>query len=39
KDAQGQEQKLGSGKYFTVWRRQADGAWRIAFDIGNDDPK
>ncbi|MBS2020818.1 MAG: hypothetical protein JST92_00285, partial [Deltaproteobacteria bacterium] len=22
KDAQGQEQKFGSGKYFTVWRRQ-----------------
>jgi ketosteroid isomerase-like protein len=26
-----------TGKYCTVWRRQADGSWRVIFDMGNDD--
>jgi len=25
-------------KYLTIWRRQADGAWRAALDIGNASP-
>ncbi|MCA1816533.1 MAG: nuclear transport factor 2 family protein [Acidobacteria bacterium] len=26
------------GYYFTVWKRQADGAWRVALDLGIDTP-
>jgi ketosteroid isomerase-like protein len=26
------------GKYVTLWRKQADGAWRVAADIGNSMP-
>jgi ketosteroid isomerase-like protein len=26
------------GKYTTVWRKQADGAWKVALDIGNVEP-
>ncbi len=26
------------GKYLTVWRKQADGAWKVAMDIGNAAP-
>ncbi|HUK13675.1 MAG TPA: DUF4440 domain-containing protein [Thermoanaerobaculaceae bacterium] len=28
---------LERGKYLTVWRRQADGGWKLAADIGNTD--
>ena len=30
-------QDLGTGKYVTIWRRQTSGAWRAAFDMGNED--
>lgn len=25
------------GKYVMVWKKQADGAWKVAFDISNSD--
>ena len=25
------------GKYLTVWRKQADGSWKVVADIGNPD--
>jgi ketosteroid isomerase-like protein len=28
----------GSGNYVTIWRRQGDGSWKVAVDIGNADP-
>lgn len=27
-----------SGKYITVWRRQADGSWKVEADLGSMDP-
>jgi len=27
-----------TGKYLTVWRKQSDGSWKVAADIGNNDP-
>ena len=29
---------LGSGRYMSVWRRQADGTWKVAFDMGAPNP-
>jgi ketosteroid isomerase-like protein len=26
---------LSHGKYLNIWKRQADGAWKLAVDIGN----
>lgn len=34
KRANGEEDSY-KGKYLTVWRKQADGSWKIAVDIGN----
>jgi ketosteroid isomerase-like protein len=28
-----------TGTYVTIWRRQADGTWRVALDGGQPDPK
>ncbi len=28
----------GTGSYVTLWRRQADGSWKVLFDAGEDDP-
>jgi ketosteroid isomerase-like protein len=33
----GKDEVVQQGRYVTVWRRQADGSWRAAFDLGNDD--
>jgi ketosteroid isomerase-like protein len=33
----GKEAKIETGTYVTVWRRQDDGRWKIAFDLGTDD--
>ncbi len=29
--------KKHTGKYMTVWRRQADGSWKVSVDMGNAD--
>jgi ketosteroid isomerase-like protein len=29
----------GTGRYITVWRRQADGSWKVELDTGHPDPK
>lgn len=29
---------LGRGNYVTLWRRQPDGTWKVAADIGNQAP-
>jgi uncharacterized protein (TIGR02246 family) len=29
---------VSTGKYVTIWRKQADGQWRVVVDIGNQDP-
>jgi ketosteroid isomerase-like protein len=26
------------GKYMTVWKKQADGSWKVALDMGNASP-
>ncbi len=26
------------GSYVTIWRRQADGSWKVVLDVGNADP-
>lgn len=35
-DAAGAEH-IATGKYMTIWRRQADGGWKVVFDGGNPD--
>ena len=35
-DSIGQE-RSGTGKYVTIWRKQADGGWKVVFDGGNPD--
>ena len=32
------EVTVTTGKYLKVWRKQPDGSWKVAADIGNDDP-
>ncbi len=29
---------LARGSYVTIWRKQADGSWRVVLDVGNNDP-
>jgi uncharacterized protein (TIGR02246 family) len=33
----GAKEMKDKGKYVTVWKRQADGSWKIIRDIGNSD--
>ncbi len=35
KDENGEEQK-SYGKYLNIWKKQSDGKWKVAVDIGND---
>ncbi len=28
---------IGHGSYLTVWKRQPDGSWKVAIDIGSSD--
>jgi ketosteroid isomerase-like protein len=32
-----QGHREGTGKYVTIWRKEADGKWRVVVDIGNPD--
>jgi ketosteroid isomerase-like protein len=27
-----------TGKYVSIWRKEKDGRWRVALDIGSPDP-
>ena len=27
-----------SGRYMTIWKRQSDGAWKVAMDASNEEP-
>jgi ketosteroid isomerase-like protein len=36
KDAAG-KMVLDKGKYLTVWKKEADGSWKVLFDIFNSD--
>ena len=29
---------LAQGNYVNIWRKDTNGAWRVAVDIGNEDP-
>lgn len=29
--------EVHTGKYVTIWRKQADGGWKVVFDGGNPD--
>jgi len=29
---------LTSGRYFTIWKKQSDGSWKVALDASNEEP-
>lgn len=29
---------VSNGRYMTIWRKQADGAWKVVLDSSNDEP-
>ena len=29
------EPRRGQGRYVTIWRKQADGSWKVVMDLGN----
>lgn len=31
------ERSVEKGKYVTIWRKQADGSWKVVLDGGNSD--
>lgn len=38
KNSQGEE-RVGTGRYLTVWKKQKDGSWKVVWDGGTADPK
>ncbi|MGB5288558.1 MAG: DUF4440 domain-containing protein [Ignavibacteriaceae bacterium] len=38
KNEKGEEQK-SYGKYLNIWKKQTDGNWRVAVDMGNNSPE
>lgn len=36
-DADGNS-KVTTGRYLTIWRREADGSWKVVLDVSNDEP-
>jgi ketosteroid isomerase-like protein len=36
-DEQGRPKVVSRGSFMTVWRRQADGTWKVAADMGSKD--
>ncbi len=39
KDAAADARPLTRGKFASVWKRQADGAWKVILDVGNEYPE
>ena len=37
RDEKGEEQK-SYGKYLNIWKKQKDGSWKVAVDMGNSSP-
>ncbi len=33
------EKPFGHGQYISVWRKQKDGAWKVALDVGHGNPR
>ena len=30
--------KVTAGRYFTIWRKEPDGSWKVVLDASNDEP-
>lgn len=37
-DEEGEEQ-ISYGKYLNIWKKQMNGEWKVAVDMGNESPK
>ncbi|MBK7874713.1 MAG: DUF4440 domain-containing protein [Planctomycetes bacterium] len=37
REQDGRETVLATGRYFDVWRKQADGSWKLLYDVGDED--
>ena len=33
------EKPSGYGQYISIWRKQKDGAWKVALDVGHENPR